>query len=173
VYTFKSKAGTPEWFAEVEDLAKQTTDHMTMVDSVFAASKQGLNMVPVFQCTHSGLYLPADWGKNWKKYATGLGPVPVSPVLDSQYHIDPPAITAKTRRIEQIMHPVAHIKSDVQLITVTAAAAKDPKNQMIMMADDPDMELRSVILRNNQLKNPKGRLGLVQAAWASVKGSAK
>jgi len=125
--------------------------------------------VPAFTCNHSGLLLPGDYVKDWGRgYGIGLGPDPVSEVLDSDYDTPPPAITPLIRRIEQIMHPVGPCFAQVDRVMVHPDAFKEQK--AIVAADDPEMEQRAVIVRGNQLKNSRGRLRTMQAAWEAKGG---
>lgn len=120
--------------------------------------------IPAFRCGHSGLWLPGDYVKEWgRKYGIGLGPTPVSEVLDSLYEIAPPAITPDIRRIEQVMHPVqvsmAQVDFDmVAPVDVQAASA-------IMECEDPAMEKRAAIVYQRQLMNPNSRVPLMRSSW--------
>jgi hypothetical protein len=122
--------------------------------------------VPAFRCGHSGLWLPGDYVKEWGRlYGIGLGPTPVSEVLDSLYDIAPPAITPDLRRIEQVMHPVQVSMAQVDFDMVPAAALKDGKAVAILAADDADMEKRCAIVYQRQLVNPNSRVPLMRSAW--------
>lgn len=116
--------------------------------------------MPAFRCGHSGLLLPADYIKDWgRKYGTGLGPSPVSEVLDSDYD-QPPAIPEGNsfRRVDQIMHPVGPCMSQVDFDLF------DPKEYSdllaILDAEDPGMYERVKVVRARQMVNPRGRLKL-------------
>lgn len=125
--------------------------------------------IPAFVCNHSGLLLPGDFVKEWGRlYGVGYGPSPVSEVLDTDYHTDLPPITPDIRRIEQIMHPVG--PSMAQVDRVMVHPLEFTERAAIIDMDDYAMEMRAPILRQKQLENPKGRLQLLQAAWASKKG---
>jgi len=125
--------------------------------------------VPAFTCNHSGLLLPGDYVKQWgRDYGIGLGPDPVSEVLDSDYDTAPPAITPLIRRIEQIMHPVGPCFAQVDRVMVHPDAFE--KQKAIIAGNDPEMEERARIVRGNQLKNPRGRLRTMQAAWEAKGG---
>lgn len=122
--------------------------------------------VPVFVCNHSGLYLPGDYVKQWgRKYGIGLGPSPVSEVLDSDYDTDPPEITRSTRSIEQIMHPVGPSFAQVDMLLVSPDQVSG--NLAVTEAIDPDMVQRARIIRAKQLANPRGRLRVMQTKWDS------
>ena len=143
---------------------KSLTDRMDMVDQVFKQLRVGRNMVLVFQCGHSGLYLPGDYVKNWGRgYGIGLGPHPVSEVLDTDYHTDPPAITPEIQSIEQIMHPVGNSMAQVDYMLVDEAVARE--NMAVLAAEDPHMKRRAAIVRGKQLVNAKSRLRNMAAAW--------
>lgn len=150
---------------ELETQLRTVTDQVgRLMDQ---ANQKGY--VPAFRCGHSGLYYPGDYLKEWgRRYGIGLGPTPVSECLDSEYEVDPPAITPAIRRIEQIMHPlrVSMAQMDFHMVapeTLAGAAA--------VLADaDPYMERRVEIVRARQLQNPAGRLHVMQAAWARERG---
>lgn len=147
----------------LEENLRAITDQVgKIIDQV-----QQKGFVPAFRCGHSGLWYPGDYVKNWgRKYGIGLGPTPVSEVLDSLYEIAPPAITPDIRRIEQIMHPVQVSMAQVDFDLVEPAVFEQEK--AILEEDDPDMDARCVIVRKKQMANPQGRLHLVQAAWAQT-----
>jgi len=143
---------------------KSITDRLDMVDEVFKQLRVGRKMTLVFQCGHSGLYLPGDYVKNWgRDYGIGLGPHPVSEVLDTDYHTDPPAITSETQSIEQIMHPVGNsfAQVDHMLVDEDVAAA----NMAVLAVADPYMRKRAAIVRGKQLQNPKSKLRNMAVAW--------
>lgn len=143
---------------------KSLTDHMKMVDEVFKAARMGRVMTLAFSCGHSGLLYPGNYVKDWgKKFGIGLGPHPVSEVLDSEYDVDPPTITNATRNLSQIMHPMRVCCAQVDYDLVDVEALRE--NAAILDSEDPYMEERSKILRMNQLNNPRGRLQLMEVAW--------
>jgi len=143
---------------------KSITDRLDLVDEVFKQLRVGRNMVLVFQCGHSGLYLPGDYVKNWGRgYGIGLGPHPVSEVLDTDYHTDPPAITPEIQSIEQIMHPVGNSMAQVDYMLVEESVAK--ANMAVLASADPHMRARAGIVRRKQLDNPKSRLRNMAVAW--------
>lgn len=146
---------------EIEAALKATTDATGgLMDTV---TQKGF--VPAFVCNHSGLYLPGDYVKEWgRRYGIGLGPDPVSEVLDSDYDTAPPAITPSIRRIEQIMHPVGPCFAQVDRVMVHPNTLTN-NVCAIMDNEDREMEKRVVIVRNNQLRNPRGRLRTMQASW--------
>lgn len=149
---------------ELLENVKSLTDRMTMVDEVFKQLRVGRNMVLVFQCGHSGLYLPGDFVKNWGRgYGIGLGPHPVSEVLDTDYYTDPPAITPDIQSLEQIMHPVGNTFAQVDYMLVDEAIAAD--NMAVLAVADPYMRKRMAIIRGKQLQNPKSRLRNMAVAW--------
>lgn len=128
---------------------------------------QQKGFVPAFRCGHSGLWYPGDYVKEWgRRYGIGLGPSPVSEVLDSVYDVAPPAITPEIRRIEQIMHPLQVSMAQVDFDMVPAGTFEAPGPVAILAADDPDMDARARICRKKQLANPNGRLHIMQAAWS-------
>lgn len=152
------------------DNVKAITDHMTMVDKVFAASRLGVEMVLVFECGESGLFYPADYVKKWgKPYGDGLGPDVCSESLQSSYDIAPPEPDRNTRSIEQIMHPLraSRAQMDAHLVEASAAAA----NMAILDHEDEGMQKRGPLLRAKQMINPLSKiskyqgLSLTEVAW--------
>lgn len=154
---------TPEQFAELEAQLRTVTDR---VDGLLDLVNQK-GFVPAFVCNHSGLFLPGDYVKEWgRKYGIGLGPSPVSEVLDSDYETDAPDITPQIRSIEQIMHPVGPCFAQVDLLMISPAQFKAQK--AIIDAEDRGMYERAKIVRARQLVNPRGRLRAMQAKWESL-----
>jgi hypothetical protein len=145
---------------EIEQDLRAVTDQVgRLMDRI---SQKGF--VPAFLCGHSRLYLPGDYVSRWGSlYGIGLGPSPVSEVLDTEYEIPPPEITSATRRIDQIMHPVRSSMAQVDFLLVDPQAFE--ANKAIIAADDEDMEARAPILRARQLANPRGRLRVMQLKW--------
>jgi len=124
------------------------------------------NFLPVFACSHSGLYFPADFVKGWgRDYGIGLGKDPVSEVWDTNYYVPLPKITAQTESLDQIMHPVDHCFAQVDFTMINP---NQIGNWAIPAKDDPLGRKRAVIVRSKQLKNPKGRLHLLEAMKAEV-----
>lgn len=155
---------SPEQELDLLENVKSLTDHMTMVDQVFAQLKVGKKMVLAFQCGHSGLYLPGDYVKNWGRgYGIGLGPNPVSEVLDTDYYTDPPAISNDTQSFDQIMHPVGNSFAQVDYMLVDEEAFN--KGQAILARDDGFMRTRVKIVREKQLENPRSKLRNMAVAW--------
>lgn len=150
---------------EMEINLKAVTDQVgRLLDQV-----QQKGFVPVFRCSHSGLYFPADYVKEWGRlYGIGLGPEPRSEVLDSDYGIAPPAITPEIRRIEQIMHPVRVCCAQVDLVLVAPAEAE--AQSAILDRDDEQLEERAVIILAKQRKNPASKLPNMYVAWERAKG---
>jgi len=153
---------------ELIDNVKSLTDHMTMVDEVFKQLKVGRKMVLAFQCGHSGLYLPGDFVKNWGRgYGIGLGPHPVSEVLDTDYHTAPPAITPETESLDQIMHPVGTSFAQVDYMLIDEAVFKS--DAAVLVRDDPHMRKRASIVRNKQMQNPRSKLPNMAALWTMTR----
>lgn len=145
---------------DLEQSLKAVTDQVgKLMDRVL---QKGFK--PLFRCGHSGLFLPADYLKEWgRKYGIGLGVDPVSEVLDSDYDTAPPAIDPRIRSLDQIMHPLVTSRAQVDFVMV----APDEEAQLAVIAeDDPYYERRAAIVRPKQLKNPRGRLRTMAAAWA-------
>lgn len=156
---------TPE---EIEEAIKTITDDLRTVDKILKARGMGVDMVPAFRCGHSGLWLPVDYIKEWGRlYGIGLGPSPVSEVLDTEYDIPPPDITPEIRDISQIMHPVGNSKAQVDFDLVQRDVYE--ANRAICAIDDPYMVKRGMLVRGKQLKNPRGRLRTMEVMWEKVK----
>lgn len=153
---------------ELLDNVKSLTDRMTLVDEVFKQLKVGRKMVLAFQCGHSGLYLPGDFVKNWGRgYGIGLGPHPVSEVLDTDYHTAPPAITPETESLDQIMHPVGTSFAQVDYMLVDEAVFNS--EAAVLVRDDPHMRKRASIVRNKQMINPRSKLPNMAALWTMTR----
>lgn len=122
-----------------------------------------------YRCAASGLYYPEDYMSEWGvKYGIGLGPTPVSETWQSEFNLAPPAITPNIRDIGQIMHPCYVSKAQLDLVEVTEQEFQD--NRAITDLEDPYGEARAAIVRRKQLANPKGKLRVMQAAWARERG---
>lgn len=145
---------------EIEAALKATTDQVGgLMDQV---TQKGF--IPAFVCNHSGLLLPFDYVKEWgRKYGSGLGPHPVSEVLDTNYDTEPPRITPSIRSLEQIMHPVGPSFAQVDRVMVHPSVFAATK--AVLHRDDKQMETRAKILRAKQLENPRGRLKTMAALW--------
>jgi len=149
---------------EMEQIIAGVNGRLTLLDNIIKGAKLGLPKVLAFRCNHSGLYFPADYVKGWGKgYGVGLGPDPVSEVLDSDYDTAPPAINDNTREIESIMHPLVCTRMQVDLVEVNEAEYED--GRAVLASQDPRMRARARICRDKQLKNPRGRLRAIQASW--------
>lgn len=146
-------------FAALESNLRTVTDQIGgIMDRVL---KKGF--VPAFRCGHSGLLLPADYIKDWgRKYGIGLGPSPVSEVLNSDYDMRPAVPEGNAlRRIDQIMHPVGPCMSQVDFDLFEPEEAQ--AGWAVLDMDDPGMFERSKIVRSRQLVNPRGRIQLFTA----------
>lgn len=147
---------------ELEIDLQAVTSRLTIIDQILAASKLGRDMRMVFRCNHSGLHLPSDYVREFGKlYGIGLGPDPVSEVLDSDYDTAPPAITPDIRSLDQIMHPLIVTRVQVDLALVNA----EEMQMAILAKDDVHLDKRSKIVRQKQLTNPAGKLRVMAAAW--------
>jgi hypothetical protein len=143
----------PMTIEELESALLAVTDQVGKL--MDRALKKG--MVPVFRCGHSGLLLPADYVKEWGRlYGIGLGPDPVSEVLNSDYTAEPAAITPRIRKETQIMHPVVVCKSQVDFDWATPEEFEAEK--AILAKDDARCERRAAIVWQKQLVNPRSRL---------------
>lgn len=110
----------------------------------------------VFQCSHSGLLLPLDYGKEWgRKYGIGLGPTPVSECVDVSYWRDLPAMNQSgIRRADQIMHPVTPTFAQVDLVEVPYEKWEDvpAELKMVLRCEPRSRERRAAILLELQRK---------------------
>ena len=150
------------------EAVKAITDRLNIVDEVFRQARLGVDMRLVFMCGASGLYYPQDYAKEWGRlYGIGLGPDVCSESLQSLYEVAPPAITPEIRRIEQIMHPVAVCKAQMDAVLVDARALEG--RTAVLDSEDRQMEARATIVRNKQLANPRGRLRNMVAAWEGAR----
>jgi hypothetical protein len=153
----------------LEASLRAVTDSSAALDAVIKGAKIGAPVVVAFKCNHSGLYLPDDYVKNWgKPYGIGLGPDPVSEVLDSDYDTAPPKPDENTMDINTIMHPLRVTRVQVDLVTIPEEEYN--ANQAILAVDDPRMLARAKICRSKQLDNPKGRLRTLEANWMALSG---
>lgn len=152
---------TEERFAEVEAQLLSTTDQIGKLMDIITQK----GYVVAFVCNHSGLLLPGNYVKDWGRdgIGIGLGPHPVSEVLDTDYDTAPAAIYADIRRREQVMHPVGPCFAQVDRVLVSPE--EFAARSAVMDADDPDMLTRVSIIRPKQLNNPRSRLRLFEAAW--------
>jgi len=112
-------------------------------------------LVAVFRCAHSGLFLPLDYLKAWgEKYGIGLGPNPVSEVLDTDYHT--PLDIRPDVKIENIFHGVQVSKAQVDLVIVHPSEVEG--FSALLAKDDPNYTDRMKIIIRKQWKNTKGQL---------------
>lgn len=126
----------------------------------------GKGLVPAFRCGHSGLLFDGDYLKEWgRKYGVGLGPTPVSEVLDSRYDCAPPKLTAQIRSLDQIMHPLGHTFAQVDMLLVRPEELTGDK-AAVTMASDPYVQRRARIVLAKQLVNPKSRIPMLRNALA-------
>lgn len=146
---------------------KSITDRMDLVDAIIKSEKLGQPKVLAFRCGHSGLYLPPDYVKEWGRlYGIGLGPNPVSEVLDSDYHTAPAAINEAIRSFDQVMHPVGNSFAQVDSVLVPAEEAAAAV--AICAKDDPYMEARIHIVRARQDVNPMSKRKILRVAWVQA-----
>lgn len=105
-----------------------------------------------FQCLHSGLYFPADYYKNWGiTYGIGLGPEPVSEILDTTYHL--PKAEAFQPGSEIFMHPMGITHGTVQMVEISEEEYE--KNKAICHHEDRDMVKRTTIVIEKQKAKAK------------------
>jgi hypothetical protein len=105
--------------------------------------------VKAFRCSHSGLYYPADYCKEWgRKYGVGLGSVPVSECLDTQY-----LFPAAKGQDGSMMHPVGVTRAQVDFCEVDEDIYN--KNQATLHNDDLTYAKRAEIIKTKQSQNVK------------------
>lgn len=100
-----------------------------------------------YQCSHSGLYYPESFVKEWGRngHGVGLGPNPVSECLDTDYLA---ALAVPQHSAENAMHPVGVTRA--ALIPVNITEAEFEANKAILHRDDPTMQRRCDIVRKKQ-----------------------
>lgn len=150
---------------------KSLTDHMTMVDQVFAALHLGRNLVVAFQCNHSGLYWPGDYLREWgRKYGIGLGGTPVSECLNSDYSATLPEFGQAwgVTSPEQIAYPVGNTFASLDhcLVDVDAVGGK----WLLPALGDETMKKRMAIIIPNQMKNAQSNLAYVRGIRSVQRG---
>jgi len=151
---------------------EQLAECAAYVSDQFGAimDKYNKGLVPVFRCSHSGLYFPASYAKEWgRAYGIGLGPHPVSEILDTDY--DAPLDMRDVVPLENISHPVQHCFAQVDWDMVTPADAG--ANMAIPAMGDHAMRRRMQIILRKQWQNPKGRLKRYRTDLVSVFGGEK
>lgn len=91
--------------------------------------------IKVYQCQHSGLFLPGDYIENWGKwYGRGLGIKPVSECLNTNYgSFDPRQVMLVNTQVppEQWMLPVGETYADISLEYVTEEQMEAPLEQWV------------------------------------------
>jgi hypothetical protein len=110
-----------------------------------------MGMVKAFRCSHSGLYYPADYVKEWgRKYGIGLGEKPVSECHDTQYLN--PAVRGNDGKE---MHPTGVTGAQVDFCHVDETEYN--ANRAIIDLDDPNFLQRAEILKSKQSINRKSK----------------
>lgn len=143
---------------EIEDALLSITDQVGgLMDRVMQKG-----FIPVFRCTHSGLLLPGDYVKNWGRvYGVGMGPNPLSEVLNTNYDLRLPEITPDIQSLDQLMHPVEVSAAQVDWLMVHPSEAQFA----VPAAGDANMKIRGQILRDKQANNPANRMAVLRAKW--------
>jgi len=142
---------------------KSITDHMKMVDQVFKAKGLGRNLTVAFRCNHSGLYFPGDYLREWgRKFGIGLGGVPVSECLDTDYYSSLPEFGSLNgvSNPDQIAYPVrvSFASLDHELIDESHLIT----NGLIPAIEDLRMEKRMKIIIPKQLSNIRSNLAFAR-----------
>lgn len=152
---------------QLESALLAVTSRLDLLDGVIKDARLGMPTTLAFHCNHSNLYFPADYVKEWGRlYGHGLGPDPVSEILDSDYDTAPPKITEDTRDFEGIMHPLVTTRVQVDLVKVPVIDYE--AGRAVLAIDDPRLKARVSIIRPKQLANPKSRLRSLQAQWSTL-----
>lgn len=140
---------------EIEKNLKSITDRLDMLDPLVQGKKH-----LYFRCSHSGLYFPADYIREWgRKYGKGLDKWPVSECWDSMYNIFP-TISKHMNSLADTMHP---IRSSCAPINDFFASREIPKELMLFTdIDDADKRKRVKVIIANQRKNPRNKLDLAR-----------
>lgn len=124
-------------------------------------------MVRAFECAHSGLLFPADYYSAWgTKYGAGLGPVPVSEVLDTDYETAPPDPIKQGCTADKVMHSTRCTSAPVHMVYVTPEDFK--ARAAIVGSEDPGEKKRGEIILANQMKNPKSKVRAYRAAMGGL-----
>jgi len=102
-----------------------------------------------YMCSHSGLYYPEAYVKEWGRngYGVGLGDRPVSECLDSDYNAQ---LAVPDQDAAKAMHPVGVTRAT--LIPVVITEEEFEKGSAILHRDDPRMDRRCEIIRSKQQK---------------------
>ncbi len=149
---------------EIEKNLKSITDRLDMLDPLVQGKKH-----LYFRCSHSGLYFPADYIREWgRKYGKGLDIHPVSECWDSMYHIYP-TVSRNQGSLAETMHPV---RSSFAPINDFFASREMPKEFMLLTdVDDPNKKRRVPLIIAKQRKNKANKLD-VAIAVARQEGKA-
>lgn len=111
--------------------------------------------VQAYRCSHSGLYYPSDYMKNWGRiYGIGQGDRPVSEVLNTNY-LEPVCVPGEGE-YERAMHPVGVTHAQVDYVEVDEAEYE--ANKAILHKDDPTMAKRVAVIRAKQLAHPNSKI---------------
>lgn len=151
----------------LEASVRVVTDSNKSIDAVLKAAKIGAPTVIAFRCSHSRMFYPHDFAKQWgRDYGIGLGASPVSESLDSMYGISA-SETQYATKLEHFMHPVQTSCAQVDFVVVPeeeySAALLIPQQQ------DLDMVLRSRIIFEKQMNSENGRLRMLVANYNSLR----
>lgn len=149
----------------LESEVRAVTDSNREIDRVIKAAKLGAPVKVAFRCSHSGLFFPSDYAKEWgRKYGIGLGSQVVSESLDSDYSTQPQGPnTIRVRNVLQLMHPVQTSQAQVDFVVVPEAEADE--KSLIPAHEDADMGRRVAILFAKQMNNPASQLRYLVAEY--------
>jgi hypothetical protein len=115
--------------------------------------------VKAYRCSHSGMYLPSDYTKEWgRKYGIGHGDRPVSECLNTEY-LFPVCVPGEGSGIpdyDRAMHPVGVTHAEIHYAEVDEA--EYDANRLILIKDDPTMAKRVAAMMPKQLAHPKSKI---------------
>lgn len=147
---------------------KAVTDSNASIDAVIKAARIGAPKVIAFRCTHSGMFMPSDYAKEWgTKYGHGLGTQVVSESLNSQYFVEP-SQPERAKNLVQLMHPVEVSQAQMDYVVIDAEEYK--ANRLVPAIDDSDLNIRIPLLYKKQLAKKGSRLSLLSAQFSMAKG---
>lgn len=149
---------------------KAVTDSTASLDQVVKDAKLGRPTVVAFRCSHTGMFFPSDYVKQWgSKYGIGLGSSPISESLNSQYDVAPPSMQGRTKSNKfQMMHPLESSKAQIDYVIIPEDEYK--ANSLIIANEDEDMSARVQVLYDKQMVHPRSQLRLLMAQYNLTTG---
>lgn len=153
---------------ELAAAVRAVTDSNASIDAVIKAAKIGAPKEIAFRCSHSGMFFPANYAKEWGRlYGIGLGDQVVSESLDSMYQVktNHPA----PEEPQDLMHPLVNSCAQVDY----GVFDEEQVNSALLIPayTDTRMAKRVEVLFQKQMTNPKSSLGLLVAQFKLLKGT--